>query len=137
MTYAKEHTGSFAGVTIPAWLRFFDCREADSEETPRAPWGEHLYGCERAEMDLGLKRDSHSHAATPRGGSAMHRDNRELSDADLADLTRKMIATAEECLAEYEAFPSEVAVYFEPVAVALSNFGWAVIADTRQRRTRG
>ena len=134
--YARETVHSFAGVKIPPWLRFFDCRMSDDKEEFYTPWCERLFSSEPAEVLLGLKHGFSSYATMPSGMYAAHIDNRKLSEAELAETVREMIHAAKEVLKLYNT-TSEQTVYFMPVAVALSNFGWCVIADKRKTNRAG
>ena len=132
MTYSKEITDrEWYGVKIPRWLRVFDCRGDGTVKAWRTLWAS-----EAAEVDLGLRTETESHATTPVSGSG-YADMREYEpDAKLA--VARMVQEAKKLrLAYTEALgkpPTEGdggSCHYPPVAVALCNFGWSVIADRR------
>ena len=125
---------TFSGV------RIFDCRLPDEEPTPRAPWGECLYGAERACYALGLLRGWGERDMLYPVGMQSSADLR-LSPDDFRRLTRLAVR---EFKKQQDAFASALAspapdddegahCCYQPVAVAVANFGVTVIADMRAR----
>lgn len=150
MGYAKEITGEWYGVKIPAWLRVFDVRCSEEDlfaDSSRAPWTIEtkegpkrplLWSGERAEVDCGLRTATERHATTPVSGSH-YRDLRTADEAYCAETVRKMIAEAERLRAVYEAAKAAAkpnknhggSCYYMPVFVSLANYGWGVTCDER------
>ncbi len=142
MAYAKEVTGAWFGVTIPAWLRVFDCRADSSDIAPRSSWGSSLWSSERAEVDLGLRTATERNATTPVSCST-YVDARRADDAELAQQVTRAIAEATRLRDEYETAKAKPAkpgsggsCLYLPVAVSIANFGWSVISDERTRIVR-
>jgi hypothetical protein len=142
MLYATEIKGEWFGVSIPPWLRAFDCRQELDLPWARAPWGAALLSGEKAEVDLGLhgvdQVGHFSHATTPR--SCLTHLN--ALTADSLELTRQvtdMVSEAARMHDEYHKIKRSrkrpglhggEAVYL-PIAVEMSNFGWSIICDRR------
>ena len=145
MSYAIEIVGSFLGVSIPAWLRVFDCRKPIDEVSVLAPWTYtkkdgtvlpiHLFGSETCEVDLGLRGDGFSHGTTPTCCSGYGDTRTNEAEAHLA------VTNMIECAIQHHekwlwanAQPKSTdggGCYYQPIAVALCNYGWSVIADGR------
>jgi hypothetical protein len=128
-THSIEHTKELYGVKIPPWLRAFDCRAY-------AYFGCGLYGSERAEADLGLRSEKENHSTTPESCNP-HIDNREAMPEELKRQVTDMVASATKMRDKFLKMAKRgsnlkggTAIYL-PVAVALSNFGWSIIADKR------
>lgn len=110
MQYAIEIVGSFLGVTIPTWLRVFDCRRPIDSTFVRAPWsytGEdgtvhpiHLLGSETAEVDLGLRGDGIYHGTTPTSGSG-YGDTR-VSESEALSAVNAMMRAAHQRHEEWQ-----------------------------------
>lgn len=138
--YATEVTSKeWYGVTLPKWLRLFDCRSSDSWDAPKAPWGENIYGGDRAQMDLGLKRGYYEdNDATTLTSCSTYIDSRTACMGELARQVSDMIEAAERFRRDYEKSQSKIAkpgeggsCLYLPVAAEMSNFGWSIIADKR------
>ena len=135
--YAKEVTGEWYGVSIPAWLRAFDCRASGDDIAPTSPWGTTLWSSERAEVDLGLRTQTNWFSTTPLSCST-YIDARTCSDVECAKQVTDMVKEATKFRAEYEDAKAHEApkgqgggVYYQPVAIVMSNFGWSILADNR------
>jgi hypothetical protein len=146
MKYAIEITsGEWYGVALPEWLRFFDCRNSDSWSAPKAPWGESIYGGERAQIDLGLKRGYYEdNNATTLVSCSTYIDSRTACMGELTRQVTNMIEAAERFRRDYERYKSKItkpedcyanggSCFYLPVAAEMSNFGWSIIADDRSR----
>jgi hypothetical protein len=134
MTFAKEIKGSWFGVTIPDYLRAFDCR---GDETPVTSWGHTLFGSDKAGVDLGLRKENESFSTTPISCST-YVDARTANDAELARQVKNMLGAVDALKLRYEdavAHPAPKGqgggAEYLPVAIEMSNFGWSVIADKR------
>ena len=135
--HCVEHKGQFLGVKLPKWLRAFDCRCPESGAFYKAPHGETLYGCERAQFALGLKQGWSGDATTPVSCQA-YRDFRDTNPEELARVAVDMIREAKRLRREYQAALRNPAPaneggsgHYAPVAISLANYGWSVIADRR------
>lgn len=131
-------SGEWYGVTLPKWLRFFDCRSSDSWNAPKAPWGESIYSGERAQIDLGLKRGYYEDNDATTLVSSTSCDSRTACMGELARQISDMIEAAEKFRRDYEKYKDKVAkpgeggsCFYLPVAAEVSNFGWSIIADKR------
>lgn len=139
MKYATEVTGGiWYGVTLPEWLRFFDCRASEEWLPPKAPWGESLWSGERAQVDLGLKRGYGENDATVLVSCQTYIDSRSCCHQELARQVNDMVVAADRFRREYEENKLKVAkpneggsCFYLPIAAELSNFGWGIIADKR------
>jgi len=136
--YSKEIKGSWFGVTIPEWLRAFDCRSSEDDIAPRTPWGSYLWSSERAAVDLGLRAEGVYNDTTPVGCST-YIDARTAPEEELRRQVENMVAEATRLREEYlegKKFPDTEgqggSCLYMPVAVCLSNFGWSVLADRTQ-----
>lgn len=134
--YSVEYIGEWAGVEIPEWLRAFDCRASEEFEGRKAPWGESLWGSERAAVDCGLKRGYGSNDATYPVSCSTYVDARKCNESEIAKQLRDGIKEATKLRAEYEAAKKAApdpkgggSCLYPPVAFALSNFGWSIISD--------
>jgi len=143
MTYAKEIKGEWYGVAIPSWLRAFDCREDDAAPAPRTSWGARLWSTDRATVDMGLRGEGFSYDTRPLSCST-YIDARRADKEELARQVRRMIEAAEKLRAERieaESRPAKPgkggSVLYHPVAIAMANYGWAVISDQRTAFVRG
>ena len=125
---------TFSGV------RIFDCRLPDEEPTPRAPWGEGLYGAERACYALGLLRGWSERDMLYTLGIQTSADLRSSPD-EYRRLVRQAVRSFKEQL---DAFAGALAEQvpedeehsyglYQPVAIAVANFGVTIIADIRAR----
>jgi hypothetical protein len=149
MPYAKEIVdGTFLDHPIPSWLRVFDCRKPEGQEFTKAPWSykvngktvsPSLIGEDLAEMDLGLRTRDGSNATHPEYCNR-YGDLRD-DDLETQDAIKHMIAAAYKihdewvaCLTPESALVDCGKVCYKPIAVALCNFGWSVIADRRISR---
>lgn len=135
-------SGEWYGVTLPEWLRFFDCRgEFNISWTP---WGERVCGGDRAKIDLGLKRGYYEdNDATTLVGCSTYIDSRTACIGELGRQVSDMIEAAEKFRRDYEKYKNKIAkpgencyanggsCFYLPVAAAMSNFGWSIIADKR------
>lgn len=141
MKYAIEIMDKeWYGVKIPSWLRVFDCRGTD---TPTSPEGYTMFGSEKACYDLGLRNESYYYDSTPWHCST-YTDSRTASEDELKNQVTDMVTAAKSSMKEYRDAlkkPAEEgqggSCYYLVVGVAISNYGWAVIADTRQKAVRG
>jgi hypothetical protein len=139
--YSTEVKGEWYGVTIPPWLRAFDCRcEAGKEFSYISPWGATLMGSERAEVDVGLRGASYDdcHGTSPTSCQT-YIDARTASEDELRKQVSDMVREATKLRDEYlhQATLPETpgqggSCYYMPVLVALSNFGWSIVSDRRQ-----
>lgn len=148
MTYSIEIKDEFYGQSIPAWLRCFDCRNPEGQEfSKEAPWTHTnkghlrhpiLMGCETAQVDLGLRAKGESNAAVPISGSGYGDTRRNAEEAKLA--VERMLEAAHRLHSEYEEASRQPmstnggSVIYQPIAVALCNFGWSLICDRRISR---
>jgi hypothetical protein len=144
---AIEITGSFLGQEIPSWLRVFDCRKPIGEEIVKAPWtntydgktySPSLFGSECAAVDLGLRGKGVHEDTTPVSGSG-YGDTRR-SESEALSAVRSMIEAAQRTHQDWEEACGKPmstnggSVCYQPIAVALCNFGWSVICDRRGYR---
>jgi hypothetical protein len=138
--YAIEITErEWYGVKIPTWLRVFDCR---GDELPKA-WKRTLWSSDRAEVDLGLLTEKDRFATTPLSCST-YIDSRTCAEAELTRQVTDMVKEATFLLEQYldaKENPGENrehggSGFYQPVAIALSNFGWNVICDVRLSATK-
>jgi len=135
--YSKEITGgSWYGVSIPEWLRVFDCRSSDDDIAPKAPWGEHLWSSERAEVDVGLKRGYGDNDATCVVSCSTYVDARKADEKELARQVSDMVREATRLREEYLKGKEKPAkkgdggsCLYMPVCITLANYGWSVISD--------
>lgn len=145
MGYSKEITGIVFDVSLPDWLRFFDCRASEKELFPEAPWTNMygkviLFGSERAEVDLGLRTKDDRFGTTPTSCQtyvdARVCDSNELS-RQVADMVQAATKLRQDWI-EAAKHPSADggSCYYKPVAICLSNYGWNVLCDTRTKRVR-
>ena len=143
MPFSIEITGTFAGVKIPAWLRVFDCRASDADAGARSPWGTSLYGSERAAVDMGLRAPGEYNDTTPISCST-YIDARTADEAEIARQLRDGLKEAAKLLAEFEAAKASSkgkpanggSCLYRPVAFCLSNYGWCVLSDAREKVVR-
>lgn len=123
-------------TVIPEWLRAFDCRSMVGYLGTVASYGFILYGSEKAMVDMGLKGMDFDYCTTPESCDP-HIDNREATHDELARQVADMVATATRIKLKYEEVakrgnnPNGGTAIYLPVAIALSNFGWTIIADKR------
>ncbi len=144
MPYATEIKGSFHGVAIPTWLRVFDCRQPIGAEFVLAPWTVTLFGkecrvsllgSELAEVDLGLRSKEDRHAANPSSCSGY--GDARISESEAAAMLLDALAAARGHQKEWEWASTRPRrqdggqAHYQPIAIALCNFGWSVIADSR------
>ena len=140
-TFAVEiKEASWYGVDLPRWIRVFDCRCAKGTEfSAKAPWGATLMGSERAEVDMGLRGETwdERHATTPMSCST-YIDARTCDESELRKQVSDMVREAARMRDTYLKAKENPAKEGEgggcnymPVGIALSNFGWSIIADTR------
>jgi hypothetical protein len=128
------------GVEIPEWLRVFDCR---GDEIPKASWGPALFSSEKAEVDLGLRSEKDRFGTTPLSCQT-YQDSRTAVESELARQVTDMVKEATRLRDQYleaKQNPGEDkglggSGYYLPVAIAMSNFGWDVICDTRVSVTK-
>lgn len=146
--YAKEIKGEWHGVKIPSWIRLFDCRTEEDAKTPKAPWGEYLYGSERAAADLGLRGVLESgerfHYDTVPTSCQTYIDSRTCKPEELVRQFSDAVKRAGELRKEYlqtkknqKEKPDGGSCLYLPVAIAISNFGWSIISDRRTEVVRG
>lgn len=127
----------FLGVRFPDWLRVFDCRrEREQVFSDPTPWGERIY-C-RAAYALGLLNGWTGNKDRHVSRIQFYFDARELENREeTVKVLKDLAKTAEEILKDYKnaekrkAAPGQGGgVYYRPIAVALSNYGASVIADS-------
>lgn len=122
-------------------VRIFDCRLPEEVMPPITPWGESLWGSERAAWALGLRKNWSSWDR-PILSLQLHQDLRTDPDA-YRDAARRMVREFKARLAQFEAalnaprVEDDVpqGVLFRPLAVALCNFGATLIGDGQDRAT--
>lgn len=144
---AIEIKGSFLGQEIPSWLRVFDCRTPASDPPILAPWtctfnnktfSPSLFGSEPASVDLGLRAKGIHEDIVPIGGSG-YGDTRR-NEAEALSATRAMFYAAAACKRDWDKASAKPmsdnggSIYYQPIAVALCNYGWSVICDRRDYR---
>ena len=137
MSFSTEIKGSFCGVNIPGWLRFFDCRWPDDKDFPKTPYGASLMGYEKAAFDIGLLSQNERNAVTPISCTTYvdHRTaNHKLMQPIIINMIDSVIKLNDEFLLlkekKLKAKNGGQAIY-QPMFVALSNFGWTIVADRR------
>jgi hypothetical protein len=142
MTFAKEIVGQWFGVAIPSWLRAFDCRGSGKDLMPRAPWGETLFGGEKASVDLGLRDGTWDgrHDTIPTSCST-YLDARTASESELARQVADMVKEATRLKTEYDTAKEAAkgvggSCLYLPIAIEMSNYGWSVISDKRTCKIR-
>jgi hypothetical protein len=143
MGFSTEVIGTFAGVAIPAWLRVFDCRASDTDAGARSPWGTSLYGSERAAVDIGLRTGNGEYNDTTPISCSTYIDARTADEAEIARQLRDGLKEAAKLLAEFEAAKAKPAkpgdggsCLYRPVAFCLSNYGWSIMSDAREKVVR-
>lgn len=132
------------GVKLPTTVRVFDCRVPDDELfTFVTPWGTKPLGSERAQIALGLLGPGQYDACTPIGASGFGdlRDDTEYARGKLAEIAREFHKYAREYRRAYRDAKARPAtdggsVHYQPIAFALCNYGWSMIADRRAGVTR-
>ncbi len=153
MSYAKEILGgSWFGVSLPEWLRAFDCRRESVELFQRAPWGGVIVGNECAAVDLGFRNGSWDtdYDTTPISCSGIA-DTRTAERWQLANEVADMIKAATKLHVSFlaaKANPAPEGVFlasqgnqggsceYQPIAICLCNFGWSVLSDKRTMAIR-
>lgn len=145
--YSKEVTAEWYDVSIPPWLRAFDCRASDQDVMPKTPWGATLFSDEKAAVDLGLRAiDAEGkrfyHDTTPLS-CRTYTDARTADHHELARQVTDMVTEARKMYTEYQRvanLPYQPgtggSVLYLPVAICLSNFGWGILCDTRTQVIR-
>jgi hypothetical protein len=136
--YANEVTGGmWYGVTLPSWLRAFDCRADMSDFAPESSWGAPLFGSQRAEVDMGLRTKDDRFACTPISCQT-YIDARKADMQELCRQVTDMVNSATGLRADYESAKAAAkepsnggSCYYMPVAICLSNFGWSIMCDNR------
>lgn len=135
-------------VDIPPWLRVFDCRAAEGMEfANKSPWGTILMGSERAEVDLGLRGQNFWHSSRPSSCST-YTDSRTCPESELTRQLTDAVSDATRLYNEYQDAlaktkapdyqkPDGGSCLYLPVAIAISNYGWAIISDNRACVVRG
>ena len=103
--------------------------------TPRTPWGASLYGSEKAEVDLQLRGSNFNYATTPIH-TRTYIDSRTCSDTELTRQIKDMMQHATTLYEEWKATPylskgEGGSCLYRPTALTLSNWGWAILSDTR------
>jgi hypothetical protein len=139
MLYAQEiKEATWHGIVLPAGLRAFDCR---GDNVIRSPWGTVLFASEKAECDLGLRKQNEWYATTP-VSCHTYIDSRRAADSQLRQLVKAMVSESGKLWDKWEAAAASrptshggEAVY-RPLALCLENFGWCILADKRMSRTR-
>ena len=132
-------TGTFAGVDLGP-VTLYDCRLPAGEPTPKAHYGESLYAGERAAYALGLRLSWHEqYDATPMSVSVYYDTRRPENAADTAALVAKLVTLFGQCRTDYRRALRDPGmpngggtIYYQPIAIALANYGGSVLADTRQ-----
>lgn len=134
----------FFGVDLPDDIPFYDVRRHPMEATPRAPWGEALFGSAIIAEHLGLLTGydpGQRNWCTP----ATIRWNHDSRDAASAEETvkhvRRLLELYRQVLRQYEdargCDPADGgSVHYRPAFVALDNFGGCVAADKRDYAVR-
>lgn len=143
MSYAIERKGEWAGVVLPEWLRFFDCRCGDKgmpegqHAGVRAPWGGTLYGSERAAADMGLRGEGIWEDTTPISCST-YIDARTAGDKEIAKQLQDAIKAADKMRQEFldavkhPRQPNQGgSCCYLPSAITIANYGWSILADRR------
>ena len=137
--YSIEHVGEWAGVVLPSWIRFFDCRCEDKDAGTKTPWGGYLWGSERAAVDLGLRGKGYWEDTTPLSCST-YIDARKAGDKEVARQLTQAIQDAQKFLKEWEeATHTEGqggSCLYCPVGITISNYGWSIISDRRTIKVR-
>jgi len=129
-----------AGVAIPEYILFFDCRMPDETPIPKAHYGESLWSGERAAYSLGLRLSWRERYDTNPRGIQFYFDSREPAMAgETARVVNDLIEQYRQVESRYcrakrsPAGPGEGGgVLYKPVACYLANFGGGVIADSRE-----
>ncbi len=126
---------------VEDWL-VFDCRTSDEDAgCVKAPWGETLWGSERAAYSLGLRTSWMGDDTVPVGLSGCPDLRRWPAQFDRVALD--LVQQAKRLMKDYEGAKRNPApdgaggsVYYRPVAIAVCNFGGSVIADRRDFAVR-
>ena len=138
--YSIEITNrTWYGVTIPEWLRVFDCR---GDDIPRSPWGTSLFSGERAAVDMGLRTEKEKYDGHPSSCST-YIDSRTAPESELVRQVTDMVKEAERILLEFRDAQERPAkpgaggsCFYLPVAICLANYGWSVMVDERVKAIR-
>lgn len=145
---ARQDAGALQNILqlpvqiIDGWP-VFDCRTGKDEFAGQvmAPWGETLYGCERAAYSIGLRVGYGKHDTTPLSISGCP-DLRtwpvqfERVAMDLVKHAARLLRDYEEALAAPAPEGEGGSVFYRPVAISVANFGGSLIADRRERAVR-
>lgn len=139
MQGCEELQGIWNGIKIPASIQVFDCRWPDAAPTPRTEAGRTLWGSERAAYALRVR-------ATYPVVCQAYEDFRQAPAARLAKALKDALDAFRSVRHAYQAALRQPAgpdeggsvhcVHYRPVAVALNNYGWAIVADADQPITR-
>lgn len=122
---------------IDGWA-VFDCRtgEDEYEGQVKAPWGETLWGSERAAYSIGLRTGWMGHDTTPLSTSGC--PDLRTWPGQYEKVARNLVKEAKRLMKDYESALANPApegeggsVFYRPVILAVCNFGGAVIADRR------
>ncbi len=122
---------------IDGW-HVFDCRTGEDEfgGTVKAPWGETLWGSERAAYSIGLRTSYMGDDTTPLSTSGC--PDLRTWPGQYEKVARNLVKEAKRLMKDYENALANPApegeggsVFHRPVIVAVCNFGGSVIADRR------
>jgi hypothetical protein len=134
--FVTEHR-TFAGVRIPSWLRFFDCRIPEEHLLERTPDGRLLCLTDRDVEILGIK----GYDSMPLSCSGCP-DFRKASDEELSRRVNDAIKHAKDYRKRFNAGhpdkrEGDYSLEYQVVAITLCNYGYHLTADNRVKSYSG